>query len=176
MTIAPIRGAPPGTPIPDFPVAERKVKPAQPTTAPASGEQSPTSIIRERHTPIQIGGSGITFTISVIPELPAIARASMTIHITADAVGSSFSHTLGFLRMSAANARTFLADLRDGRSPIVVTGDEGGTVQVEYEITEGEPVLLVRKPGQRETLHRCVIDRRLDLRTTANELLADLGA
>ena len=82
---------------------------------------------------------------------------------------------LGFLRMSAANARTFLTDLQNGRSPIVATGDEDGTVQIEYEITDTGPVLLVHRPGQRHALHRWVIDRTIDLKTTADELLADLG-
>ena len=93
----------------------------------------------------------------------------MTVHIAADALGPSSSHTLGSLRMSAANARAFLTNLRDGHSPIIGTGDEDGTVQIEYEITESGHVLLVRKLGQRQTLHRCVIDRRFDLKTTADE-------
>src|SRR4051794_38455446 len=122
MTLAPIRGAPPGAPIPDFPVEKPQVKPAQPTVAPAAGDQPS---VRPRQTPFEIGGSGITLTFSVVAELPAIARASMTVHIVADAARPSSSHTSDFLRMSAANARTFLADLRDGRSPIVATGDEG---------------------------------------------------
>jgi hypothetical protein len=100
----------------------------------------------------------------------------MTVHIVTDAVGSSSSHPLGFLRMSAANAKVFLSDLRNGRSPIVVTGDEDGTVQIEYEITDAGSVLVAREPGQRHALHRWVIDRTIDLKTTANELLADLGS
>jgi hypothetical protein len=48
-------------------------------------------------------------------------------------------------------------------------------VQIEYEITDAGPVLSVRKPGQRHALHRCVIDQKLGLKTTANQLLADLG-
>jgi hypothetical protein len=100
----------------------------------------------------------------------------MIVDIVADAVGSSSSHTVGFLRMSAATARTFLTDLRNGRSSIVATGDEDGTVEIEYEITEAGPVLLVRKPGQRNALHRCVVERRYNLYATAGELLADLGA
>jgi hypothetical protein len=176
MTLAPIRGAPPGAPVPDFPIEETQAKPAQPTAAPASGDQPPIFPMRRRQTPIEIGGSGITFTFRVIPELPAIARASMIVDIVADAVGSSSSHTVGFLRMSAATARTFLTDLRNGRSSIVATGDEDGTVEIEYEITEAGPVLLVRKPGQRNALHRCVVERRYNLYATAGELLADLGA
>ena len=175
MTLAPIRGAPPNAPIPDFPIEEARVQPAQPIAAPASGDQPPKSI-RPRQAPIEIGGGGVALTFRVIPELPAIARASMTVHIVADAVGPSSSQTLGFLRMSAANARAFLTDLRNGRSPIVATGDEDGTVQIEYEITDAGLVLLVRKPGQQRALHRWVIDRKYDLKTTANELLADLGS
>jgi len=176
MTLAPIRGAPPGAPIPDFPIEKPGVTPAQPTAAPALGDQPPTSPIRRGQTPIKIGGGGIVLTFRVIPELPAIARASMTVHIVADAVGSSSSHTLGFLRMSAANARTFLTDLRNGRAPIFAMGDEDGTVQIELEITEAGPALLVRKPGQRHALRRWVIDASIDLKTMANELLSDLGA
>ena len=175
MTLAPIRGASPGAPIPDFPVEEPRVKPAQPTAAPASDDQPPKSP-RQRLTPIKIGGEGVVFTFRVVPEQPAIARASMTVHVVADAVGRFPSHTLGFLRMSAANARAFLTDLRNGHSPIVATGDEDGTVQIEFESTGAGTVLLVRKPGERHALHRWVIDQRLDLKTTATELLADLGA
>jgi hypothetical protein len=119
MTLAPTRGAPPGAPIPDFPIEEARVKPAQPTAASATDDQPPKSPIRPRQTPIEIGGSGIILTFRVIPEQPAIARASMTVHIVADAVGPSSSHTLGFLRMSAANERAFLTDLRNRRDPIV---------------------------------------------------------
>lgn len=176
MTLAPIRGAPAGASIPDFPVEEPRAKPAQPTAAPASGDQPQISPMRQRQTPIEIGGSGITLIFRVIPEIPAITRASMTVHVVADPVGPSSSRTLGFLRMSAANARAFLTDLRNGRSPIVATGDEDGTVQIGYEITKAGPAFLVRKPGQRHALHRCIINRSFDLKSTANELLADLGA
>jgi hypothetical protein len=78
--------------------------------------------------------------------------------------------------MSAANARAFLTDLRNGRSPIVATGDEDGTVQIEYEITEVKPVISIRELDERHALHRCIIDRGLDLKTVVDELLADLGA
>jgi hypothetical protein len=131
--------------------------------------------MRQPQTPIEIGGSGITLTFRVIPEIPAITRASMAIHVVANPVGSSAAHTLGFLRMSDANARAFLTGLRDGRSPIVATGDEDGTVQIEYEITEAGPVFFLRNSGEQRALHCCVIDRSLDIEIAANELLADLG-
>ena len=176
MTLAPIRGAPAGATIPDFPAAEPRATPAQPTAAPATGDQPPISAMRQQQLPIDITGSGITLTFTVIPEIPAIARASMTIHVVADPVGSSAAHTLGLLRMSAANARAFLTDLRNGRSPIVATGDEDGTVQIQYEITGAGPVFFVRNSGEQRALHCCIIDRGFDLKTTADELLANLGA
>ena len=134
MTLAPIRGAPPGAPIPDFPIERPRAKQPSPTPAPAFGGQQEISRMRRPHTPIDIAANGITLAFRVIPEQPAIMRASMTVHVVADPVGPASSHTLGFLRMSAANARTFLADLRNGASPIVGTGDEDGTVQIEYEV------------------------------------------
>jgi hypothetical protein len=150
--------------------------PAQPTAAPPASDQAQISPMRQRQTPIEIVGNGITLTFKVIPELPAITRASMTVHVVANAVGPSSSHTLGFLRMSAANARAFLTDLRNGCSPIIGTGDEDGTMEIEYQIMETERVFVVRQPGERPALHHCVIDRSFDMRTVADELLADLGA
>lgn len=176
MTLAPIRGAPPGASIPGFPVEGPRAKPAQLTAAPASDDQPTISPIRQRQSPIEIAGSGTTLTFGAIPELPAITRASVTIHVVADAVGQSSSHTLAFLRMSAANARVFLTDLRDGGSPIIVIGDEDATVQIEHKITEAGPVFVVRKERQQHALHRRIVDRSFDMKTTADELLADLGA
>jgi hypothetical protein len=176
MALTPIRGAPPGAPNPDFPIENPGAKPARPTVPPASADQSPTPPVRQRHTPVEISGGGVTFRFRVIPEQPAIARASMTIHIVQDAVDASAAQTLGFLRMSAATARSFLTDLRNGRSPILAMGDEDGDVQIEYGSTDSEPVLKVRKPGAQEVLHCRTIEKGLDLSATANELLADLGA
>jgi hypothetical protein len=176
MTLAPIRGAPPGAPVPDFPIEEPRAQPEEPAATPDPSDRRPMAPIRRSHTPIEIGGYGIVLTFKVIPELPAIARASMTVHIVADAVGRSSSDTLGFLRMSAENARAFLCDLRNGCSPIVAMGDEDGTVQIELETMEAASIVSVREPGQLHILHRWVFDQRLDLQTMANELLTDLGA
>src|SRR5689334_14945866 len=106
MALAPIRGAPPGAPIPDFPIDNPKAEPPQSNPAPASVDQPTIPPARRPYAPIEIGGGGITLTLSVTPEQPAIARASMTIHVV---VGSC---THGYLRMSAARARVFLTDLR----------------------------------------------------------------
>lgn len=175
MTLAPIRGAPPGAPIPDFPVDDPKAKTAQSGAATVPDDQPEAPPFRQPHTPIEVRGNGIVLTFRVIPELPAIARASMTIDIAAQSTGSSSPSPLGFIRMSAAHARAFLTGLRNG-SPIVAMGDEEGTVQLDYEITQTESVILVRQLAQRHTTHRCVIDGGFDLKTLADELLADLGA
>lgn len=66
--------------------------------------------------------------------------------------------------------------LCEGRAPIVAMGDEDGTVQIEYQTTESDLIFSVRKPGQPDALRRWAIDRSFDIKTVANELLADLGA
>jgi hypothetical protein len=163
MALAPIRGAPPGAPNPDFPVD----KPTQPSLTPAPVDQPPAPPVRQRHAPIVIGSAEVTFTFRVIPEQPAIARASMTIHITTG------SYALGFVRMSAAKARALLGDLQNERSPIIAAGDEDGTIKIKLENTDAGLVLQVCKPGERNALGRWVLDQ--DLKAAANELLADLG-
>jgi hypothetical protein len=175
MTLAPIRGAPAGAPIPDFPVDKPKVEPAQPSAAAASGDPAREFPVRQAFAPFEIRDSGIVLTFRVVPELPAIARASMIVHLSADMAGPTSSNMLGFLRMSAANARAFLTDLRDGHSPIVAQGDEDGTMQIECENTATGPVMRVSQSGQQYTLHRGISDLAFDLKSIADELLADLG-
>jgi hypothetical protein len=175
MSLAPIRGAPPGAPNPDFPTKELDVQSAQPAVASSStAEQSQVAAKRQRGTPIQVHGEGNILTLRVIPELPAISRASMTIHI--DSVGSSSPYPLGFVRMSAASARTFLNDLRNARSPIVARGDEDGTVQIEFEAAESGVVFSAFRLNEPEPLCRCPIDRAFDTKSMADDLLGDLGA
>ena len=130
------------------------MNPIKPSSGPFpfAFEKPPLPPVRQRHAPIELSGGGVTCRFRVIPEQPAIARASMTIHIMAG------PHALGFLRTSASNARRFLIELGNCRSPIVVTGDEEGDVQIEFESTEEGPVLIVRKPGEQDALHRLSID------------------
>jgi hypothetical protein len=90
MTLAPICGVPPECSYPDLPVEEPRVKPADPTTTPPSGDQSAKCPIRRGHTPIEIVSDGITLTFKVISELPAIAQASITIGIVAYVGKSGF--------------------------------------------------------------------------------------
>ena len=176
MTLAPIRGAPPGAPNPDFPIGEPRSTPAQPAVGRTDNNQQQLVPPRQRGTPIKITADGHTLTFKLIPEIPAIRRASMTLQIVTDAAESSAAGLLGFLQMSANNARAFLCDLRSGRSRIGATGDEDGTMQIEFEMTRDGPVLLIHKIGRRHVLHRLIIDRRFDLKKMADDLLADLGA
>src|SRR3954447_24997740 len=88
MALAPIRGAPPGAPNPGFPLGEPASTSARPPAGPPSIDQSPIPPVRQRYTPIEVGGGGVTLTFRVIPEQPAISRASMTIHLFA--VGSAW--------------------------------------------------------------------------------------
>ena len=170
MALAPIRGAPPGAPNPDFPIEEPRAKPAEPTAPPVPGDQPPMPPVRRRHTPIEIGDGGIAVTFTVIPELPAIARASMTIRMVADA------QQIGSLQMSAVRARAFLTGLRNGGFPIVAKGDESGSLDILFEITDAGLALSVCKPGKQHILHRWVMHRAPDLSAATDELLADLGA
>ncbi len=174
MTLAPIRGAPPGAPNPDFPVSSVEMKPIYPNTT--SPFDAPPQVVsrRQRGAPIEIGGHGVTLIFRVIPELPAISRAIMTVHVMAVEAGSS--HMLGFLQMSAASARVLLTDLRDGRSSIVARGDEDGTVQITFEASDAGVVFVVQRTGEPSALCRGVIDRAFDIQSMAEELLSDLGA
>jgi hypothetical protein len=171
MTLAPIRGAPLGAPNPPFPTEEPKEKSAQPTAPAITGGQPEALPKRQRGAPVEIACNGCILTLRVIPELPAISRASMSLHIMT--VGPSQS--LGFLQMSAENARTFLTDLQNCRFPILATGDEDGTMQIELEATETGLAFCVYNKGEHCVLRRCAIDPSTDTKLMASELLADLG-
>jgi hypothetical protein len=170
MTLAPIRGAPPGASIPDFPVKDPTAE-LLPMTADDQHHLLPA---RQPHAPIEISGDGVALMFKVIPEQPAISRASMTIHVIAH-VDGSVSHTVGLLKMSATNARRFLTDLRNRRSPIIAKGDEGGTVEIEYELTGMHHVFLVHILGERHIMCRVLRDVNCGIEAAANDLLADLG-
>ena len=173
MTLAPIRGAPPGAPNPDFPIEEPKRLSIPSTTVSNLSNPADLAPRRQRGAPIEIGGDGVTLTFKVIPELPAISRATMTVRVLA--VEPNSSHLAGSLQMSAANARVFLANLRNGGSSIVAVGDEDGTVQVTFQFTDAGTLVAIQKASEPGALRHCVIDRTFDIKSMAEELLADLG-
>ena len=174
MTLRPIRGAPPGASIPDFPVEKPTAEPSQTTAPPSVDDQRQLPTPRQPHAPIEIPGDRFTLTFRVIPEQPAISRASMTIHVVAH-VERDVSHTVGLLKMSARGAMRFLTDLRNRRSPIIATGDEDGTVKIEYEFTGSQHSFSVHALGEGHVMCRVLRDAELDIETVADHLLADLG-
>lgn len=173
MTLAPIRGAPPGAPNPDFPMSGAEAKPACPNPMSFPDASPPGVPRRQRGTPIDVG-IGAMLTFRVIPEQPAISRAVMTVHVTAVEAGSS--HRLGFLQMSADNARVFLTDLKNRRSSVVALGDEDGTVQITFDVSDDGVVFAVHQTVEPGVLRRGLIDRTFDMTRMAEELLDDLGA
>jgi hypothetical protein len=174
MTPAPIRGAPPGASIPDFPVEKPAAEPSLATATPTADDQSNLSPARQPHAPIEIPGDRFTLTFRVIPEQPAISRPSMTIHVVAHIEGR-VSHTVGHLKMSAGDAMRFLTHLRNRRSPIIAKGDEDGTMEIECELTGSRPIFSVRTLGEGRIMCRVFGDVALNIETMANHLLADFG-
>ena len=173
MALAPIRGAPPGAPNPDFPIGKPRSAPAQPAATKPSDDQPQVPPPRQRGTPVEIDADGHPLTFKVIPEIPAIKRASMTIDVAA--TGSPSSRPLAFLQMSAVKARVFLTDLRCGRCPIAATGDEDGTLEIRYENAGSGPAFSVYKPGERCASDRYVFYLTFDMSVVVDDLLGDLG-
>lgn len=174
MPLAPIRGAPPGASIPDFPAEKPTAEPSLATATPTADDQRHLPAARVPHAPIEIPGDRVTLTFRVIPEQPAISRASMTIHVVSH-IERDVSHKVGFLQMSASRARRFLIDLRNRRSPIIAEGDEDGTVGIECEFTGSQHVFSVSTLGERHVMCRVLSDAEFDIETLANHILADLG-
>jgi hypothetical protein len=174
MTPAPIRGAPPGASVPDFPVEKPTAEPPLTTTTPSADDQRLLAAARRPHTPIEIPGDRFALTFRVIPEQPAISRPSMTIQVVAHVEGH-VSHTVGLLKMSAGNAMKFLSDLRNRRSPIIAKGDEDGTVEIGCEFTGSRHIFSVRTLGEGHVICHMLSDVEFDIETVANPLLADLG-
>ncbi len=186
MTLKPIPGAPIGAPIPDFPTGEpgplvvpesqltrRPIEPLPLSLPPPT--HSPTPSLARRPGPLEIRGDGDSaLTFRVIPEVPAINRASMTISITGEPAGDYSAQTMPHLDLSTDEAKAFLLALRDGDSPIVIA-DSRTAIQVEFAIVEDGPVFAVSKPGQTDTTRRFNPGRSYDVKAMAAQLLADLG-
>lgn len=174
MTLTPIRGAPPGASIPDFPVEKPTTEPSPATAAPTTGNQRHLPPPRQPYAPIEIPGDRFTLAFRVIPEQPAISRPTMTIHVVAHIKGD-VSYTVGHLKMSASDARRFLTDLRNRQSPIIAKGDEDGTVEIECTFTGSRHIFSVRTLGEGRVMCRVLSGVELDIETVASDLLADLG-
>jgi len=184
MTLKPIRGAPIGAPIPDFPIGEPAplVVPASPV-APRPVEPLPFSLPPPAPPlsparppgPVEIRGSGnSSLTFRCIPEVPAINRSSMTISITGEPTGDYSARTIPHLDLATDEAKAFLLALRDGGSPIVIV-DSRTAFQLEFAIVEDGPTFTVSKPDQEHTARRFNVGWSYDVKAMAAHLLADLG-
>ena len=186
MTLNPIRGAPVGAPIPDFPTGEPAplIVPASQATrrsvetasfSPLPPAPSPTPTPTRQPGQVEIRGSGdSTLTFRVIPELPTISRSSMTISITGERTGDYSPQTMPHLNLATDAARAFLLALRDGHSPIVIA-DSRTAFQLEFAIAEDGPTFTLRKPSQQHTARRFNAGWSYDVKAMAAHLLADLG-
>jgi hypothetical protein len=171
MTLKPIPGAPIDAPIPDFPTGEPGplVVPASPLTRRSVDPPPPALSPVRQPGPIEIRGDGDTIlTFRVVPEVPAINRASMTISLTGD------PGMMSQLDLATDEAKTFLQALRDGPWPIVVANGRAAFL-LEFAITEDGPVFTISKPGQAHAALRFNAGRSYDVKAMAAHLLADLG-
>jgi hypothetical protein len=180
MTLKPIPGAPIDAPIPDFPTGEPGplVIPASRLTrrpVELSPPSPPTLPSAWRPGPVGIRGSGDSIlTFRIIPEVPAINRASMTISVTGGPTDDDAPRTMRQLDLAIDEARTFLIALRDGHSPIVIA-DSRTACQLAFAIAEDGPVFTISKPGQAHAALRFNAGRSYDVKAMAAHLLADLG-
>lgn len=174
MTLAPIRGAPPGAAVPDFPAAESDAELLATTAPSAVPQQRPLPEGRRPYTPVEISDEAVTLTFRVIPEQPAISRASMTIHVVGCTAGPA-GNAIGFLRMSAGDARKFLTDLLAARSPVIARGDEDGTLEIRFESSDAGRFVSVRKLIEPSACCHLTIDPASDFHHAVDQLSSDLG-
>jgi hypothetical protein len=186
VTLKPIPGAPVGAPIPDFPTGKasplavpesrftrRPVEP-RPFSLPPSAPSPALSPPRRPGT-MEIRGDGdSTLIFRVIPEVPAINRASMTISITGESAGDDSAQIMPHLDLTTGEAKAFLLALRDGHSPIVIA-DSRTAFQIEFAIAEDGPTFTVSKQDEQHTSRRYNAGRSYDVKAMAAHLLADLG-
>ncbi len=175
MPLAPIRGAPPDAPIPDFPREVPNVETARPTASATTRPQQPLPTPRARHSPVEIRCDGGVLVFKVVPELPAISRARMVIQISADTVVGCSTDTIAAFEMSPAEAQQFLIELREARSPIFIRDGARGSMEIECEFTGTGLIFTHRDANRGIVLRRFSIDRTFDVRAMTNDLLADLG-
>lgn len=124
---------------------------------------------------MEIRGDGdSTLIFRVIPEVPAINRASMTISITGESAGDDSAQIMPHLDLTTGEAKAFLLALRDGGSPIVIV-DSRTAFQLEFAITEDGPTFTLSKPGQEHTARGFNAGWSYDVKAMAAHLLADLG-
>jgi hypothetical protein len=182
MTLKPIPGAPIDARIPDFPTGQPDpllIPPSHATrrtVAPAPSSPPPsTSSPARRPGPVEIrGNGGLIISFRVIPEVPAINRASLTITIAGEPPRDELPQTTPRLDLTTDQAKAFLLALRDGNEPIVI-GDSRTAFQVEFTNAEDGPTFTISQPGQARTVRRFNAGWSFDVESMAAHLLADLG-
>jgi hypothetical protein len=122
---------------------------------------------------IRDGGS-CTLTFRVIPEVPAINRASMTISITGESTGEYSVQATPHFDLTTDEAKTFLLTLRDGDSPIRIADSRSG-FQLEFAVADDGPTFTISKPGQNPAMRRFNVGWSFDVKAMAAHLLVDLG-
>jgi hypothetical protein len=177
MPLAPIRGAPPGAPIPDFPgvvPAAETLRPPAPAAATAHHPPA-ASPSRRSYAPVEIAGDEATLTFRVVPELPAIRRSSLLVHVSTDATGERSPRLLASFELSPERAERFLAALLNRHAPMVISGDAAEPLEIACAFTASGLIFTVQESGGGTALRRFSIDRTCDVTAMADHLLADLG-
>jgi len=178
MPLAPIRGAPPGAPIPDFPAdAPAAGRPPRAPAPAATAAQSSLTAAPQRqpYAPVEIPGDEGTLTFIVVPELPAIRRSSMIVHVGTDLTGGCSPRMLASFEMSPEEAERLLTALRHRHSPIVTSGGTAEPLEIECAFTASGLVFTLRGSGGGTALRRFALDRTCDVTAMADHLLGDLG-
>lgn len=111
----------------------------------------------------------------VIPEVPAINRASMTISITGETTGDHPPTTsVPHLDLATDEAKAFLLALRDGHAPVAIADSRSG-FQVECVIGDDGIGFTASKLGHERTARWFSAGSSDDVKAMAAHLLADLG-
>jgi len=168
--LKPIPGSPAGAPIPDFPTdnpADRPVKQAEPPPMPEPQ-------VRARQPTDISGPDGRTLQFRVLPEIPAITRASMTISVVAETVGAASPRLVADIKMSADRARTFLLGLREGRA-VSAVDDRDFTMRIEFTTADDVVAFIIGKRIDANAVQRFTPNPSDDLKAMADQLFADLG-
>jgi hypothetical protein len=176
MTLKPIQGAPTGAPIPDFPTGDpgSVIVPTSSATL-RSFDSAPTPSPARWPGPVEFRGKGDSvLTFKVIPEVPAINRASMTVSIVGEPTGDYSTGAMPHLELATDEAKAFLLALRDGDPPIAII-DRRTAFQVEFAIAADGPTFTASKPGQARTSRQFRAGSASDVKMMAAHLLADLG-
>lgn len=98
----------------------------------------------------------------------------MTISIDGEPTGDYSPRIMPHLDLTTDKAKAFLLALRDGSSSIAIADSRTG-FHVEFVITGDGPTFTVSKPDQERTVRQFTAGWGYDVKTMAEDLLAELG-